>query len=160
MSKDNGNGKVSEEVKAEIVKSKQGRKTKYTKELGEKLVKYVQAGNYVSIACQAVGICEATYYDWIKRGDKGEKPFLKFVKAIKEAQALAVARNVTMIQMATEKNWQAAAWWLERTQWKLYGRKDLIGGLDDKPIKHTIEIEDVYGKSEKDKSSKMVTEKS
>lgn len=101
-------------------------KTKLTPELQEKIIKYIKGGNYIVIACQAVGISEVTYYDWIKRGKAGEEPFLKFLKSIKKAKAEAEIKYVSIVQNVANRSWQAAAWWLERTNWKRWGRKDKL----------------------------------
>jgi hypothetical protein len=101
---------------------------KYTPELVKQLIKYIEVGNYVKTACEAVGISEETFYSWIK-----DKP--EFSESIKKAEAKALIRNLTIIQVAAKKNWQAAAWFLERKDYKNWGRKDQIGGLPDNPIK-------------------------
>lgn len=126
---------------------------KLTPELQDKIIKYIKAGNYVETACDAVGINKTTYYDWIKKGEAGKEPYLNYANAIKKAKAEAIIKNVLVIQIAAKKNWQAAAWWLERTCYKLFGRKELVGGIEDKPILHKVEIVDVYGKNKKNKST-------
>lgn len=122
-------------------------KTKLTSELQEQLVKYIEAGNYIKDACNMVGICESTYYNWIERGEKAleleekekkipksEKIYLEFLESIKKAKAKAVIRNVLIIQKAAKKSWQAAAWWLERSHYKDWGVKKLIGGTGEDPL--------------------------
>lgn len=136
--------------------AKAGRKTKLTPEIQEQIVKYIEAGSYAKYACNAVGICEWTYYNWIKRGDKAleledkggnvplpEKKFSQFSQSIKKAVATAVIRNILIIQKAAPKTWQAAAWWLERTHYKDYGVKKQIGGTGDEPIKIEIKNKDL-----------------
>jgi len=102
-----------------------GQKTKLTPELQAEIVKYIQAGNYARHACLAVGISERTYYNWIEWGEERQSGvYFQFMQAIKKAEAQAVARNVAVIQKAAIDTWQAAAWWLERTQYEHFGRKD------------------------------------
>ncbi len=73
----------------------------------------------------ALGVAETAWYDWIKRGERGDNEILvKFYESVKRAKAEAVKRNVMLIQKAAVNNWQAAAWWLERTHPKEFGRKD------------------------------------
>ena len=100
---------------------------KYTPELVNQLIHYIEAGNYIQTACDAVGISKETFYTWIK--EKSD-----FSDAIKKAEAKAIARNLTIIQLAAPKNWQAAAWFLERRCFDLFGKKEKIGGLEDSPI--------------------------
>lgn len=100
---------------------------KYTPELVEQLIKYIEAGNYNKTACEAVGLGESTFYEWMK-----EKP--EFAESIKKAEAKAITRNLIIIQTAAQKSWQAAAWFLERRYFDLFGKKEKIGGLDDSPL--------------------------
>lgn len=102
--------------------------TKYNDELVSELIKYIELGNYYNTACQAVGISKETFYTWLK-----EKP--DFSDSVKKAESKAIARNVMIIQKAASKSWQAAAWFLERKEYRDWGRKELIGGLESEPIK-------------------------
>jgi len=115
-------------------KPRRGRKTKLTSELHEQIVKYVEAGNYNKVACQAVDISEVTYYDWLKRGEAGEEPFLKFLKSIRGAEARAEIRNVTMINIAAKKDWRAALEMLARKYHKRWGLKKQIEGIGEEPL--------------------------
>jgi len=98
-------------------------------------------------------ISEVTYYDWIKRGKAGEDPFLKFLKSIKKARAKAVISNVLVIQTAGKKSWQAAAWWLEQTHHKDWGRKESI------KLKKEVSLEKKDSKTLQDflKKEKLLT---
>lgn len=82
-------------------------KGKYNEETVNSIVKYLRAGNNQLDSAQLSGISHETYYQWIKT-----KP--EFADAIKSALAECKARNIALIQKAGEKQWQAAAWWLER----------------------------------------------
>ena len=131
-------------------------KAKLTPELKEEIVKYIETGNYIRTACQAVGIGKTTHYIWMERGKKAseleekgkripesEKIYRDYRDAIKKAKAKAVIRNVLVIQAAAKKSWQAAAWWLERAHFKDWGRKEGIGGIKDSPIKIEIKNKDL-----------------
>lgn len=103
----------------------------------KRLVEALKAGNYIDHACAYAGISRTAYYDWLRRGQEereriemGEVPraseagFLEIVQQVEEARALAVVRNVQVIQNAAKAGtWQAAAWWLERTLPGQYGRR-------------------------------------
>ena len=91
-----------------------GRKTKLTKELTDEIVKRIRAGNYIKVACQAVGISHTAYFDWIKKGEDGIAPYAEFLGAIKKAEAEAHVNYVAIIASQAPTQWQAAAWWLER----------------------------------------------
>jgi len=110
-------------------------KTKLTPELQEQIIKIIKAGNYIKTACEAVGIDESTFYKWGKRAGKKEEPYFQFFQSVKRAESEAIIRNVITIQNAAKKSWQAAAWFLERKDYERWGRKELVGGIEDKPIK-------------------------
>lgn len=61
----------------------------------------------------------------MKWGEKKQTGiYFEFFEAIKKAEAIAEARNVTIIQSAAKDSWQAAAWWLERKHPDEWGRKE------------------------------------
>lgn len=47
----------------------------------------VKRGLPITQACRLAGVGRRTYYDWMRRGDAGEKPFAEFAAAMLEAQA-------------------------------------------------------------------------
>lgn len=96
-----------------------GRKTILDEKKLTKIRNLVAAGNYAIVACQCAGISQYAYYDWLKKGERDlaegkDTIYVKFNNAIKEAEAEAEARNLRMIQTASQTTWQAAAWYLER----------------------------------------------
>lgn len=114
------------------------RKSKLTPQLQEKIVSLISAGNYIRTACVAVGIDEDTYFRWLKRAKKGEKPYTDFAEAIKKAEAAAEVLYLNRIRKAADDGtWVAAAWFLERKYPTRWGRKDelAVGGQEGKPIK-------------------------
>jgi transposase len=100
------------------------RKSKLTPEVQEKLLRYLRLGCYVETAAACAGISRDTFYDWMKRGGKGEKPYKQFADAVDQAMAESEARDLAVILKAAEKNWTAAAWRLERRFPDRYGRHD------------------------------------
>jgi len=97
------------------------------------------AGNYVEVSCAYAGLSVATVYQWLEKGkaekaesrrDNGQKPdihkttYIELLEAIESARAKAIVGNVAVIQKAArDGTWQAAAWWLERTNPQQFGRK-------------------------------------
>lgn len=105
------------------------RKTKLTKDLQDRIVMAIQAGNYAKIAAEMVGIGETTFYRWMEEGSKpeGRKLYREFRESIKRAEAQAEVANVARIrQAADDGTWQAAAWYLERKHNERWGRKDRL----------------------------------
>lgn len=100
-----------------------GRHTKKTPETVKRICDILRAGNTRKTAYTCAGISDQTFANWLLD--------LEFFDAVKKAEAEAVVRNVTIIQEAASKSWQAAAWWLERKHsedWK--ERKDVKESLD------------------------------
>lgn len=119
--------------------SRRGRPEKLTPKLQDDIVKVIRSGNYIETACAFVGINKTTFYDWLKRGArekdrvernprakvrKSERKYVEFSNAIEKALAHAEIRDVAIIGKAAEKEWQAAAWRLERKFPDRWGRKD------------------------------------
>lgn len=109
---------------------KRAHKSKLTPELQERLVAFLRAGNYVETAAACAGIHKDTFYEWCKKGRKGEEPFAAFVEVVDKAIAESEARDVALIGKAATVNWQAAAWRLERKmphKWGRHERHELTG---------------------------------
>lgn len=110
--------------------------TLWTQELQDKLIKMIQAGNYAEVSARACGISSPTFYSWLSRAGQGEEPFAELARAIEKATAEAEARDFTLIGHHATKQWQAAAWRLERKLPQRYGRKDSleVTGDEAKPL--------------------------
>lgn len=138
-----------------------GRPTKFNAEIANAIIENLRLGNYTEHAATAAGLAKSTLYSWLERGRKEqesieagfepkrvENEFLEFSNAVEKAKAEAVSRNVAIIQKSAHSGtWQAAAWWLERTQQHLFGRKHRLehAGYESPQIKievSTQEIED------------------
>lgn len=98
-----------------------GRPTKFDAGRAKTILTYLRAGAYVETAAAAAGISKDTLYNWLRRGARvGEKPtreelaLQQFSDAVKMAMAKAELDDLTTIRAASKKNWQAAAWRLER----------------------------------------------
>src|SRR3972149_1199676 len=107
-----------------------GRPTDCTPERIKSSTDLIGIGNYATVAAQAAGISDATYYNWLKRGRDGEKPFLDFLEAIKKAEADRETYRVSHIISASAEHWQAAACWLERKFPERWGRRDKVEFVD------------------------------
>jgi hypothetical protein len=97
-------------------------------EVRAKLVQAVAAGNYLETAASYAGISKDTLYRWLRRGAKEKQgPYRDFAEAVRKAMADAEVRDVARVAQAAEKNWQAAAWRLERKFPAKWGRRDQGG---------------------------------
>jgi transposase len=128
-----------------------GRLTKLTPEVQKKIVEAIQLGNYTDVAAQYAGIDRATFYRWMEKGkqDDADPAHKAFVEAVENAQATAEVRAVVLINRAANEGvWQAAAWFLERTRPKRYGRFDRneLSGPDGGPMRIDVSTEDLERK--------------
>lgn len=128
----------------------------------QRLIEALAAGNYMNIACEYAGIGESTVYRWladareefaaVSQGrfpDKEMERVVALADAINNARAEAETRNVFLIQKAAkEGTWQAAAWWLERTSPKRWGRsvRTEISGPDEGPVQVAVTTRDLEAK--------------
>lgn len=108
-----------------------------TDALQKKICDAVRVGNYMEVAAAYCGITKETFYDWMRKGAKynrGEPKFFipenevyaRFSDSLAEALAESEVRDIVNINKHAAKNWQAAAWKLERRFGKRWGRKDTI----------------------------------
>ena len=99
-------------------------KTKLTPELQDKILLHLRLGAYVETAAACAGIHKDTFFDWMKRGARGQKPYAAFAEAVRKAMAESESRDLATILKASAKYWVAAAWRLERRFPEKYGRFD------------------------------------
>lgn len=136
--------------------------TKLTEEVQARIVEALKHGNYQDAAAAYAGISEATFHNWMARGREearrladGEKAnsketiFLEFFEAVEKARSEAEVRNVMYIQRAAQDGtWQAAAWFLERSYPRKWGRKDRHEHVGDngEPIRVSVSTQDLEEK--------------
>lgn len=102
-----------------------GRKPKLTSELIERLGNALKEGNYIETACDYVNISRSTFYGWLKEAEEPDANplLLELTDTVRLSRAEAEMRNVLRIQKAANESWQAAAWWLERSQPKKWSKQ-------------------------------------
>lgn len=127
------------------------RSSKLTPDVQKKIIEAISLGNYQDVASQYAGIDRATFYRWMEKGkrDDADPLYADFAHAVDEAKASAEVRAVVIInRAASEGTWQAAAWWLERTRPKMYGRFDRneVSGPDGSPVRIDVSTEDLERK--------------
>lgn len=121
-------------------------KSKLTPELTKRFAEAVEKGHPYSSACDLLGISVTTFTEWVARGEgRHERPatdaHAAFAAAIKEAKAKREQRWQGVIEdAAIGGTWQAAAWLLERTNRKEFGRHESVEmtGKDGGPVEQRI----------------------
>lgn len=124
--------------------TKTGRPTgasKLTPDIQVKIVDALKMGNYIETASALAGVHKSTVYDWLKRGarekdrinkspnarmKKEEEPFVRFSDVVEKAMAEAEQRDLLIIAKASQQDWKASAWRLERRFPHRWGRKERL----------------------------------
>jgi len=104
----------------------------------EELINLIVLGLPVNKAVAMVSIAESTFYKWMSRGmverdrlatipDAKPKPeekiYLEFLESLTRARAEAIAKKVAVVSSAASQgDWKASAWWLERQVPEEFGR--------------------------------------
>jgi hypothetical protein len=125
--------------------------TKLNETTQKRIVEAISTGNYMETAARYAGIDRKTFYNWMERGagDDAEPLYREFREAVEEAKAAAEVRAVLRItQAANDGTWQAAAWWLERTRPKQWGRQDRteVTGPEGGAVKIDVTAEELENK--------------
>ena len=100
---------------------KKGRETKCQPLLVDAICEIIADGLSVESACVAVGISNATYWTWRRKGRAGEAPYVSFLEALQKAKVrrerawLQDIRDAAQPDVNGKRQWQAVAWLLERT---------------------------------------------
>ncbi len=123
----------------------------------KKVVSLLLEGNFIETAFSFVGIAKDTYYRWLKNGARDRELYAKQLEmgipekdldkslyhimsdSIEKAMATSEALDLRTIKLASEKNWFAAAWRLERRYPKKWGRTILE--TQDHPADNADEAE-------------------
>lgn len=87
---------------------------KYSKEKIAEIVANISKGATNKDSAQLADIAEDTFYEWMKKKE--------FSEPIKKAKAKRRTLMINRILIASNKTWQAAAWYLERTEPEDFGR--------------------------------------
>ena len=112
-----------------------GRNTKLTPAVHAKIVELIEGGNYDTVAFTVAGVGESTFYRWLEQGEAAQSGKKReFWEAVREARVTAESNMVAIIVAAAPKNFQAAAWYLERKYPDRYGRRVALTGKDGWPI--------------------------
>jgi len=96
-----------------------GRHTKRTKETSDKVYEAISDGNTHKVAAALAGIHVSTFYRWME--DDSE-----FSDTVRKAEAFSESFHVEQIRKASNSNWTASAWMLERRNNQEWGKKDRL----------------------------------
>ncbi len=108
------------------------RPAKLNDETVKTIVDAIKVGCPIRVACQAAGIGLTTFKSWMIRGKSTaeiDAPFRAFRAALKKARSHGETYALGIIQAAMPDHWQAAAWFLERSKPRRWGRIDRLNAV-------------------------------
>lgn len=105
----------------------------------DKAREYLESGVPQSQTFRALGISEAAWYEWQKKGrallDAGldsesdddaltenDRLYMEFAGVVESSRARCMKKSLDIIRKAAKKDWRAAAWYLERGFPQDFGR--------------------------------------
>ena len=101
-----------------------GAPEKFSEDVVERILTGIRKGLPIKMAASLAGISYPALRQWIKQGEAGEDPRkVDFVERYRKAEAECAERCLEMIDAASLKQWQAAAWLLERRYSDVYGQR-------------------------------------
>ena len=89
---------------------KMGRRTILDAKLTKRICDLLAAGNSIKTTMELVAVDESVYFDWINKGEEGQKPYADFAKRTSRARGKAKQRLVKTIVKQAPNDWKAAAW--------------------------------------------------
>jgi hypothetical protein len=110
-----------------------------TEEQEHTLVTLLRAGNPIKVAADFANVGERSVYEWLSEaaGDDPRPRVVQLAQAIKEARAGAQASALQVVTRAANTGtWQAAAWFLERSNpanWGRWERRELEVSVTTEP---------------------------
>lgn len=124
---------------------KMGRPSKLNAEVINSIQQWLRMGYFVEDAARMSGVHKTTLYRWLEKGreerEAGEESlYVDFCNAMEKARAEAEGMFLSSIKTAASRGqWQAAAWWLERSfdKWSK-PNKIQLGGDKEEPLKVQI----------------------
>jgi hypothetical protein len=121
----------------------------------EVIVDRIRSGIPIRTACLSTGVGLSTYYRWMEEGEdrwidgklrRARPQYREFRDAATRARAESESVHVARIAKASEVDWKASAWYLERAHGEVWGRHDtvaLTGGADGDPEIRTRVTHDI-----------------
>lgn len=116
-----------------------GRKLILDKLLIDRIEPVLMTGASIKDACEYVGISQSAFFLWLQIAELIEKEefsdpsvptdkkthplYLELLERVKKARAQARVEALAVIRVAATRSWQAAAWFLERSNPEEWGRR-------------------------------------
>jgi len=119
------------------------RPTKFTQERQDKIITALRAGHYRETAAAYGGISYETLRQWLKRAENptDHPEYPAFRDAVCEAEAQAEVADLALIRRAaSDGEWRAAAWRLERKHPERWGQRAKVEVEHSGELQHSHEV--------------------
>ena len=111
-----------------------GRPIKLNEDKMQQVYKWLTAGHFIEQAASLSGVSSSSIYNWLSKGkadqDAGEQTiYSEFLDRVVESKAKAEALFLNTVRQAAQNGvWQAATWYLERSnpRWNKELQKQLV----------------------------------
>jgi len=118
---------------------------KYSPERVEEICKYISEGLSQKDAAILSGIGESTLYYWKSESKENPSPLsekdrLALLESLKRAEAENKRRHIINIDTASNKSWQASAWWLERKYKDEFAVRSEVTGGDGEKLQIVLDM--------------------
>jgi len=104
----------------------------------------IEKGNFNRDAARLANISESEFYLWLQEKISLDKinPYFKseFSEAVSRAKAKRTDFHVSKIREASNKDWKASAWMLEKLEPKVYGKTTQIGFTNNHSVRSVSEL--------------------
>ncbi len=97
-----------------------GRRPGITPEITAAVLAAVKVGAPLEVAAQAAGVPARTFWDWMRRGDEGKKPYVEFSQSVWRAEAEVHVSVVGSIRQAAIHDPAIALRWMRMRWWQYY----------------------------------------
>lgn len=124
-----------------------GAKHTLTREVADRLVLLIRAGNHVGVACMAAGVPKPTFYRWWHRGDPAgtdsrDAGFRELRERVEQAKAEGEAQLVTRVAADATRNVTSAIWLLERLhpeRWARVTQREAVPSSGDESLAAAVD---------------------
>ncbi len=80
----------------------------------------IRLGAPFEVAARAAGIPKSTFWQWMRKGDDGQKPYAAFTESVRTAEAEVHVLVVGSIRAAAMHNPIVALRWMQMRWWQYY----------------------------------------
>jgi transposase len=92
----------------------------------DEVARAIALGMTQTDAARAAGVQPRTFESWLEKGRAGNPAYARIVDPIDNARALGQRSLADRIAKASNKDWRAAAWILERRHPQTWGKHDTL----------------------------------